>query len=81
MIARRQQTSASLVKACDASTVICGQPIANLYGEQPELIEVAGVERAEYDVVALRVRLAIACRYLVNSIAVLVLDRCEMVGQ
>src|SRR6185503_5095348 len=46
MIARRQETSASLVKTCDAGTVNRSQPLANFYGKQPKLIKVAGIERA-----------------------------------
>src|SRR5687768_10443177 len=81
MISRRQQTSASLVKPRDSTTVRSGQPVASLNSEEPELMKVAGIERAQYGVVALRVRLPITRRHLINPGATLIFYGLEIFGQ
>ena len=53
MIARRQQTSASLIKTCDSPAICFRQTVAGLDRKKPELMKVTGIERAQDGVVAL----------------------------
>ena len=60
MIARRENTAASLSEARNALTIARRQSIARVHREKPELIEVGFVEPAQHLFVAVGVCLAIA---------------------
>lgn len=79
MIARGQQTSASLVKTGDRLAVSFRQSSTGFDRKEPELMKVAGIERAQDGVVALRIRLSITRRYLVKRSATssLIEARCS----
>ena len=60
MVPGREQPSAPPAETCDAPAVGLGQPVAGVHGEEPELVEVRGVEPAQNLVVAGRARHAVA---------------------
>jgi len=65
----------------DAAAISRRQASLSFDSKEPELMKVAGVERAQNRIVALRVRVAITRRHLVNLSATFVSDRTEILRQ
>src|ERR1051325_5091702 len=69
MVARGEDAAAALSKARDALAVGHGQPVSGVHGEEPQLVEVSGVEPAQQLVVAVRVRLTVARRHFTKRLS------------
>src|SRR5260370_27373472 len=74
MIARCENSAASLPEACNALTICVTQPITWIDGENPYFIKLARVELAQHLVVAVGVCLAIPRSHLTEGAALIVGD-------
>src|ERR1700687_1215905 len=72
MIARRENSAASLPEARNALTICDTQPITRIDCEKPYFIKLARVELAQHLVVAVGVRLAIPRSYLIKRFTMVV---------
>lgn len=69
MITRRHDSPAHLSEASDAFVVRFSQPVAEVYGKQPEFVKEGGVEPVENVVVTGGIHLAVACGHLAERVA------------
>src|SRR6266849_4213292 len=74
MIARRENSAASLPEARNALTICDTQPITRIDGENPYFIKLARVELAQHLVVAVGVCLAIPRSRLIKRVPMIVGD-------
>ena len=81
VVASREDSAAAFVKARDAFAIGLRQTVSGVDREEPELVEVRGIERAQHRIVARSVFLTIPRRDLVTRSSLLVFDRTEMIPQ
>src|SRR4051812_14661193 len=81
MVARRKDASAALPEAGDALAVGGAEPVAWVHGEEPEFVEPAFIQTAQYGIVTFGIGFAIAGGNFVEEMLLVVLERCEVFAQ